>query len=1065
MTSWAIFLITLGMLAGSVFGQAPIDRIFRERMSRSYIPDISDGYGVAFRDVNGDQLPDLYIIRYIGDNKLLINNGAYRPFKDATEIAGLAGNPRPKGVYKIDLGITTFDLKFGTAIVDIDNDWDGDILIAGWGISTALYRNDGNLRFTNITEQMEIFPPIDANGVICADVDNNGQIDIFITDEHYNNRLLLNSGWGNFGEFTTAGGLEYHGMSRSAGFCDLDNDGDQDLVVTNWGNKDLIYRNRGDGTFQPMNLPIEILSKSLNTSCVSFGDLDRDGRFDMYITDFQGPNFVYINRSVPGDTNWVFELHHIDENEKSYGSVIADFDLDGMLDIFVTNFGHNTLHLNPFGIKPERLTDFGDEPPGQSTGAACADFDLDGDLDLFIANKDVYSLFYQNATNTERFIKFNLHGITSNRDAIGARVDIYRAGFFGQPDHLLGSRFINGGNGYLSFNDPVVHFGLDTLANLDVVVRFPSGKVLTEANLTPGRTYEIFEYPTFIRGVILFWQQLLYLITLPVFWYQVLLALLFILLTIIFIRLGLRRYRWSAATLSGYLAGFFLLAIIASTALKKLGLLSSLLAINMITIAFVAVIIFNSERYYRLRKIRERYREVLLNLSNQIVNIHDDDQLFRTVIQNFRQYSDFDNSTVLALDSRQKKFIRMESSRKDVLNLNELNSADNFSRIIEVLRRDRYFNLSDRSAEKTDTQVFKAGHAFAIERNERLFGILLLGEPAPNIPLTKEDIDLFKFIGTQMAIAMENNEYLRKSTEMIKKLTEAEVREKYLQQLEKTNAELDTKNRDLQKLYDELRNTQTQLIHSEKMASLGQLVAGISHELNNPIGFIYSNIKQLQQYTGKIEHFIQSLSDRTTDIKQIQQILPDIKGLIGDTISGSQMIKELVENLRNFSHLDRAKWETADIHKGIDSSIKILMPQFKHQLKIHKAYKAKGIIGCNPGQMNQVFLNILANAAQAIGEEGNIWIETTDQNDHLVIRIRDDGNGMPKEILSKIFDPFFTTKNVGEGTGLGLSISYSIIQNHGGKIQAESKSGEGTTFTIFLPYHRALSSEPVTPKD
>jgi signal transduction histidine kinase len=184
--------------------------------------------------------------------------------------------------------------------------------------------------------------------------------------------------------------------------------------------------------------------------------------------------------------------------------------------------------------------------------------------------------------------------------------------------------------------------------------------------------------------------------------------------------------------------------------------------------------------------------------------------------------------------------------------------------------------------------------------------------------------------------------------------------------------------------------------------------------------------------------------------------MPDIKGLIGDTIAGSRMIKELVENLRNFSHLDRAKSELTDIHKGIESSIKILMPQFKHQLKIHKAFKAKGIIDCNPGQMNQVFLNILANAAQAIGREGNIWIETFDANDTLVIRIRDDGIGMTDEILAKIFDPFFTTKKVGEGTGLGLSISYSIIQNQGGRIEAESTPGKGTTFTLTLPYSQTV---------
>jgi two-component system NtrC family sensor kinase len=306
-----------------------------------------------------------------------------------------------------------------------------------------------------------------------------------------------------------------------------------------------------------------------------------------------------------------------------------------------------------------------------------------------------------------------------------------------------------------------------------------------------------------------------------------------------------------------------------------------------------------------------------------------------------------------------------------------------------------------------------------------------------------------------MAIAMENNEYIRKSTEMIKKLTAAEVREKYLKELETTNKELDHKNQDLQKLYDELKSTQAQLIHSEKMASLGQLVAGISHELNNPIGFIYSNTKQLKKYIDRIEKYIgeyeQSQVDRSSR-SQIEAILPDLNGLIQDTISGSQMIKEIVDNLRSFSHLDQAIWKKTDIHQCIESSLKIMLPQFKRQLKIHKSYKATGILHCNPGQINQVLLNILANAAQAIDDSGNIWISTRDENEHLLVEIKDDGKGMAPDILDKIFDPFYTTKDVGEGTGLGLSISYSIIQNHDGTISAQSQLKKGSVFTINLPY-------------
>ena len=159
----------------------------------------------------------------------------------------------------------------------------------------------------------------------------------------------------------------------------------------------------------------------------------------------------------------------------------------------------------------------------------------------------------------------------------------------------------------------------------------------------------------------------------------------------------------------------------------------------------------------------------------------------------------------------------------------------------------------------------------------------------------------------------------------------------------------------------------------------------------------------------------------------------------------------MVDNLRRFSHLDQAKLQKVDLHEGIESSLKILRTQFKNRIKVHKKYKTKYWVECNPGQINQVFLNILSNAAQAIKSTGNIWIETKQENDYFVVEIKDDGIGMPENILSKIFDPFFTTKEIGEGTGLGLSISYSILKNHGGTIEVNSKINEGTVFRIKLP--------------
>jgi len=545
---------------------------------------------------------------------------------------------------------------------------------------------------------------------------------------------------------------------------------------------------------------------------------------------------------------------------------------------------------------------------------------------------------------------------------------------------------------------------------------------------------------------------------LSVFWYQVFLTLLFFILTTVFIRLGLRRYRWSPGTASAYLAGFFLLAIIAISALNQLGLLTIFIVINILTIVFVAILVVNSERYYRLRRIREKYRSVLLDLSNQIVDIHDNAKMFTTVIENIHQNSDFDLINLYTLNEKENGLILYNPDGKSESEIS-YDEVPHWQLFVEKLRSEKFVMHTEYKELETVFDYFKSHNIAAIDRNNRIYGLLTLGSSQPVSPLSKEDIDLYKFIGNQMAIAMENNEYLRKSTEMIKKLTAAEVREQYLKQLEKTNSELDSKNRDLQRLYDELKNTQTQLIHSEKMASLGQLVAGISHELNNPIGFIYSNVRQLKNYTESIEAFINQAQDQPkVSREKVEKILPDLNSLIQDTISGSQMIKEIVDNLRSFSHLDEAKWKTVNIHEGIESSLKIMMSQFKRQLKIHKSFNASGIITCNPGQLNQVFLNILANAAQAITDSGNIWIETYDQNNQLVIEIRDDGKGMSPQVLDKIFDPFYTTKDVGEGTGLGLSISYSIIQNHDGVITAESKLGEGSNFRIQIPYLQEPSS-------
>jgi len=444
---------------------------------------------------------------------------------------------------------------------------------------------------------------------------------------------------------------------------------------------------------------------------------------------------------------------------------------------------------------------------------------------------------------------------------------------------------------------------------------------------------------------------------------------------------------------------------------------------------------------------RKKYRSVLIDLINQIITIREDKELINSVADGIIKNSYFDKVCIVLIDKK-KKDIPQTACIGFNISKAKLEILISKHGVISKLENVKYLigNNNGLVSELESDVIFPVSH------DNTFYGMIILGTSISGFMLKDEDIELYSSLTNQMAITLENNDYIRQSNELVKKLTESQVREEYLKKLEETNNTLDLKNKELQTLYDELKNTQSQLIQSEKMSSLGQLVAGISHELNNPIGFIYSNSNQLQTYIESVEKIIQDTQDDNENfINNVKDVLPDVKSLIEDTISGSKIVKELVENLRRFSHLDQAAKQNVDIHEGIESSLKIVHSQIKNRIQIHKNFKAAKTVECNPGQINQVLLNILSNAAQSIENEGNIWIDTGEENDYLFIKIKDDGRGIKKEDLEKIFDPFFTTKAVGEGTGLGLSISYSIIKNHNGTIETESEINKGSSFTILLP--------------
>jgi signal transduction histidine kinase len=292
----------------------------------------------------------------------------------------------------------------------------------------------------------------------------------------------------------------------------------------------------------------------------------------------------------------------------------------------------------------------------------------------------------------------------------------------------------------------------------------------------------------------------------------------------------------------------------------------------------------------------------------------------------------------------------------------------------------------------------------------------------------------------------------------------AEVLNVMVMNLGKLNEDLSKQVQWLRETKNELAQTQGHLVKQEKMAALGQLVAGVAHELNNPISFVYSNtillresytqLHKLLDFYASADGMPQTISSEAEKIKEeidYNYLVDDIPQALDDCHEGSRRVRDIVLNLRTFSRLDDTEAQLADISEGIDSTIKILGHLFRpDRVILHKDYADLPRIACYAGQLSQVWMNLLANAAQAMNNKGDIWITTGIKEHSVFIQIRDNGPGMPEEIASKIFDPFFTTKPVGEGTGLGLSIVHGIIERHGGTIHVESEVGVGTTFTVEL---------------
>ncbi len=286
-------------------------------------------------------------------------------------------------------------------------------------------------------------------------------------------------------------------------------------------------------------------------------------------------------------------------------------------------------------------------------------------------------------------------------------------------------------------------------------------------------------------------------------------------------------------------------------------------------------------------------------------------------------------------------------------------------------------------------------------------------------------------------------EELRESNEQLEEYSRS-----LEQRVEARTVELAQRVDELQEAHRSLQAAQAQLVHAEKMSSLGQLTAGIAHEINNPINFISSGLPPLKRSLDKM---IAMVGEACRD-ESFSRIEKRTGKLLGAIEEGARRTAEIVDNLRSFSRLGEAEIKPADLHQALDATLVLLHNKTKNRVRVVKDYGELPQIECTIGQLNQVFMNLLANAIQAIEGQGTITISTRAvEGGRVVVSIRDSGSGMSPDVQRRIFDPFFTTKDVGKGTGLGLSISHGIIEDHGGSIEVESEPGQGTDFRITLP--------------
>lgn len=350
-----------------------------------------------------------------------------------------------------------------------------------------------------------------------------------------------------------------------------------------------------------------------------------------------------------------------------------------------------------------------------------------------------------------------------------------------------------------------------------------------------------------------------------------------------------------------------------------------------------------------------------------------------------------------------------------------------------------------------EVEMFQA----AIAREERIADYPLTMRRRDGSVICVETSSMLSYDEQGVCVGIEG--IIRDVTEK-RQLEESLIRK--TENLERAQSELEKTNLDLIRSYAELQETQSTILQHEKMASIGQLAAGMAHEINNPAGFIISNLGSLDKYVVRIKEFMEYLMANPADEAQIaarrkelkiDYILDDIQALVAESLEGALRVKRLVQDLKSFSRVDQVECVMADVNECLESTLNIVWNELKYKARVVKDLGDLPPTFCYPQQLNQVFMNILVNAGHAIEEKGEIRIVTRSIDDAILVTISDSGCGIPAEMVNRIFDPFFTTKDVGQGTGLGLSIAYDIVKKHDGEIEVNSEPGQGTTFSIRIP--------------